>query len=96
MRISTLCIGFPALKICAHIIQRAFAVKHPQLELFQLPALFGDGLFAHSANHFTAAGKDEAPFEERHALLERRDMRFCVQLKAKPCKLRRKLPQAVF
>lgn len=44
MRISTLCIGFPALKICAHIIQRAFTVKHPPLELFQLPALFSNGL----------------------------------------------------
>ena len=96
MRISTLCIGFPALKICAHIIQRAFAVKHPQLELFQLPALFGDGLFAHSANHFTAAGKDETPFEEHHALLERMDMRFCVQRKAKPREPLRNLPQAFF
>ena len=95
MRVSTLCIGFPALKICAHIIQRAFTVKHPPLELFQLPALFGNGLLAHPADDFAAVGEDKAPFEKHHALLERVNVRLGVQLKAERGESLRYLPEAI-
>ena len=57
MRISTLCIGFPALKICAHIVQRAFTVKHPPLELFQLPVLFGNRLVDNASRRQSVAAR---------------------------------------
>lgn len=83
------------MQIRSCVLHRAFAFKHLCPHLFQLSALFGDGLLAHPADNFAAVGEDEAPFEEHHALPERVNVRLGIQLKAERSEPLRYLPEAI-